>query len=76
MREKSSSNNVIVEIIDFNGDGKRDKYAYKKNGTDGFWVALNNGSGFDSATNWGTNITIIRSYCLYTGRISWIWYRG
>ncbi|VEN74598.1 conserved hypothetical protein [Candidatus Desulfarcum epimagneticum] len=54
---KDSSGNTCSKLMDMNGDGLPDKVAYQnwEDGTAGFYVGLNNGSGFDSPAEWITN---------------------
>ncbi len=42
------------DFRDMNGDGLPDRVMHWVNGTEGIWVAMNNGSGYDEPTQWMT----------------------
>ncbi|WP_373003651.1 RHS repeat domain-containing protein [Sulfurimonas sp.] len=60
----SDTHGVYSTFIDLNGDGLPDKLHYHNftTGQFGYWVQINNGSGFDAITDWGQNATEEHQY--------------
>ncbi|MCP3925716.1 MAG: hypothetical protein GY714_24370 [Desulfobacterales bacterium] len=48
-----NASGTMSTVIDMNGDGLPDRVGHKdKNGAYGFWVAINNGTGFEPYVSW------------------------
>ena len=48
----SNSAGTYADLIDMNGDGRPDRTFYVYGNDYGLWVAINNGSGFNTPTKW------------------------
>jgi hypothetical protein len=47
---------VLGELIDINGDDRPDRMLVKNDGSNAWYVQLNNGQGFDPVTLWAENV--------------------